>query len=725
MNKIGLFFLPVLALLAQPFIAVAQETDPSEVFLKAYMTAQQADKLERENQLKPALAKLRFAGSLLEELKKNSAEWQPAIVEYRGHKISESILRVESKISTQNDLSEGAAAAVAEPEASAPNGAPTGAGQPAVDVGAPTRAQQEAATQKAVQEATKELRERVDGLETALKNSRGQIETAQQEKVDLADKLQQSDNALQQVKAEAAKNAQAEQETRAQLTEAQKSLGDIQSSANGDQKAALALKGQITQLQKALEAAQAGRVVAEKETAAANEKFADSNRKVASVSAERDTIERERDDALKQLKAGGDAQARIQALVAENTDLQQRLATAVTTVREITEDRPKRAQELREVKAELEKLRNQLVTSQQQNKDADKTITDLRSQLDEASGSLATVKLNGASTEESSQLVKENQMLRGIVIRERQEEARREQAKKLMLAEFDKLKIKSDVLDQQIRLLAEPVTKLSDEELALLKAPNVVISDTQPNTIKASLTIAKPADGPPITVNDPTPPPATPGSDGNALDAAADGEGSALGSNVEAPFKPGVPGDLMPLAREAKESFDHGKFPEAEKQYEEILAKSPNNLYSLSNLGVVFFRNGKLKAAEQTLKKAIAIAPKDEFTHTTLGIVYYRQSKFDDALSELTKSLAINPKSATAHNYLGITASQKGWQEAAEKEMLEAIANNPEYADAHFNLAVVYSTSQPPAKELARRHYEKALALGAQPDPTLDKLLGR
>ena len=121
--------------------------------------------------------------------------------------------------------------------------------------------------------------------------------------------------------------------------------------------------------------------------------------------------------------------------------------------------------------------------------------------------------------------------------------------------------------------------------------------------------------------------------------------------------------------------------------------------------------------------KAVAISPKDEFSHTTLGIVYYRQSKFDEAITELTTALGINPKSATAHNYLGITASQKGWQEAAEKEMLEAIANNPEYADAHFNLAVIYSTSQPPAKELARRHYEKALALGAAPDPALDKLL--
>ena len=126
-----------------------------------------------------------------------------------------------------------------------------------------------------------------------------------------------------------------------------------------------------------------------------------------------------------------------------------------------------------------------------------------------------------------------------------------------------------------------------------------------------------------------------------------------------------MPDDLVGLAWQAKQNFDGGKYRTAEKQYQEILTKSPNNLYSISNLGVVYFRTGKLKAAELMLKKAVAISPKDEFSHTTLGIVYYRQSKFDEALTELTKSLAINPKSATAHNYLGITASQKGWQEAA------------------------------------------------------------
>jgi tetratricopeptide (TPR) repeat protein len=313
-------------------------------------------------------------------------------------------------------------------------------------------------------------------------------------------------------------------------------------------------------------------------------------------------------------------------------------------------------------------------------------------------------------------------MLRAIVVRERQEEARREQAKKLMLAEFDKLKIKSDVLDQQINLLAQPITKLSPEELALLKAPVISISDSAPGIVKASLTMAK---APNSTAISNAPPSSNPGppNDKSPLDPAPPGEGNSARPPAVGEKKPAVPSELLPVAMEAKSQFEQGKFKEAETRYQQILAKDPKNLYSLSNLGVVLFRSGKLKAAELTLKKALALAPRDEFTHTTLGIVYYQQSKFDDALSELTKALAINPKSATAHNYLGITASQKGWQEAAEKEMLEAIADNPNYADAHFNLAVVYSTAQPPAKELARNHYQKAIALGAQPDPTLDKWL--
>jgi Flp pilus assembly protein TadD/uncharacterized coiled-coil DUF342 family protein len=618
---------------------------------------------------------------------------------------------VQSKIATETDL-----AASAEPAAGKSEVPLPGPAEPSVEVRVARPRTPTADAHAAIETATQELRARVENLEAELKKSQQEISTARKEKSEISGKLQTSSAELEQAKSELEKASKAKSEVRDQLAAAQESLQVIQSTGSGDQKAVIALQSEIAQLKKAVAAVEAGRSAAEKQNTETNTKLLQARKQLASAT-------QERDDALRDLKAAGDAQARVQVLVAEKSDLQKKLAAAENTVREISADRPKKAQELQAVKDQLEKLRDQLVKSQRANQESEKMIADLRAQLDEASGELATAKLNGATPEETERLVKENQMLRAIVVRERQEEARREQAKKLMLAEFDKLNIKSDVLDRQIHLLAEPITKLSPEELALLKAPVVAISDTAPGTVKASLTMAKPAG--PLTISNFSdaakgqPPP----NEKSSLESVAKGEGNSIGPEVDTTFKPGVPPALLPLARKAKENFDQGKFKQAEKLYQEILTKSPNNLYSLSNLGVVLFRNGKLKAAELTLKKAIALAPGDEFAHTTLGIVYYQQNKFDDALSELTKSLAINPKSATAHNYLGITASQKGWQEAAEKEMLEAIADNPQYADAHFNLAVVYSTSQPPAKELARRHYERALALGARPDPALDRLL--
>ena len=104
MKKIGLILLAGLCLSLAPARLPAQSDDPSEVFLKAYMTSEQGEKLEHDNQFQSALAKFRFAGSLLEELRKTHADWQPAIVDFRARKIGESILRVQSKLGTQKDL---------------------------------------------------------------------------------------------------------------------------------------------------------------------------------------------------------------------------------------------------------------------------------------------------------------------------------------------------------------------------------------------------------------------------------------------------------------------------------------------------------------------------------------------------------------------------------------------------------------------------------------------
>ncbi len=692
MHKFGLILLGVFSLFVVPARLAAQSNDPSEVFLKAYMTSQQGEKLEHDNQLQAALAKFRFAGSLLEELKKTNADWQPAIIDYRSRKIGENIVRVQGKLGNQKDL---AVTSNPPPALSNTPQLPTKPGppEPNVDVSQPAVVQNRTpapapvpvsqpsasvASDAVIKEATKKLQDKVDQLQAELEKSRNQYDAVAKEKETLNGKLQETNTKLEHAQNELDKTKGAEQEAQGQLALAEESLKKVAGSDKQDSKKQEALRGEIAQLKKALSAAEKGRVAAEKEKEAESAKVT--------------AVTKERNQLLADLKTSKQAQERVQLLVTENTDLKTKLAIAEKTVREISADKPKKEQEIADVKRQVDQLREQLAASQKQNKEFEVTVADLRSQLQEASTELDKAKLTGANADETARLTKENDMLRRIVLRERQEEARREQAKKLMLAEFDKLQIKSDTLNQQIELLAQPVTKLTDAELALLRQPVVAVSDVNPASSQGTFAMAK---------NGPTKP------SGPTVQTTA----------------PAVPDELAPLARDAKDSFENGKYRAAEKKYQEILTKAPNNLYSLCNLGVVYFRTGKWKAAELTLKKAVALSPKDEFAHTTLGIVYYRQSKFDDAITELTTALGINPKSATAHNYLGITASQKGWQEAAEKEMLDAIAANPDYADAHFNLAVVYATGQPPSKEQAKLHYVKATSLGAEPDPALEKLL--
>jgi len=731
MKKIGPILLAaVVFCLASPLLT-AESDDPSETFLKAYMTAQQGEKLEHENQFKAALAKYRFAGSLIEQLRKAHPDWQPAIVEYRGRKVSESILRVQDKASTQESVN--APAPPAENAAAVPpEPAPTQvAKEPVAPLPAAKPAPASTPNEVAIEQATRKLRDRVDQLEAELQKSRTQMSAAENEKQSLNSRLDETKSKLGKAQGDLDKAKTAEKQVRDQLTQAQASLKKTAAAGSNEGKAQEALRSEIAQLKKVLVSAQQGRSAAEKERDDANTKVASADQQRASASKERDeanaraaeadqkvaSANKERDDALTQLKGLKDTEQRVEVLVAENSNLKQKLADAEKTVREISADKPKQEKELADVRKQIGDLQTQLAASQKQNQTYQTTVAQLRSQLDDASKQLEQVKLVGATPEETAKLTKENEMLRNIIVRERQEEARRDQAKKLMLAEFDKLQIKSETLTQQIQLLAQPVTRLTTDELALLRQPVVSISDDNSGAVKASFTFAK-------NTKPNTPAASTESPAGSLVASKASSPPAAqTGYTVPSIFKPNVPEDVVDLARLAKENFEKGKYRSAEKIYQEILTKTPNNLYSLSNLGVVYFRSGKLKAAELTLKKAVALSPKDEFTHTTLGIVYYRQSKFDEALTELTKSLGLNPKSATAHNYLGITASQKGWQEAAEKELLEAVSENPNYADAHFNLAVIYATSLPPSKEQAKRHYAMATSLGANPDAALEKLL--
>src|SRR5213080_3462935 len=152
---------------AATMLAIAQQDDPSEIFLKAYLSSQQGEKLERQDRFKTALAKYRFAGSLIEELRKSHAQWQPAVVEYRGRKISEAILRLQERITRQTQLNASAsplpdiAPAAPESDAWSEPGPEVVAPQPRETVG-------ETSHDIAIKDATKKLRDKVNQLQAAL-----------------------------------------------------------------------------------------------------------------------------------------------------------------------------------------------------------------------------------------------------------------------------------------------------------------------------------------------------------------------------------------------------------------------------------------------------------------------------------------------------------------------------------------------------------------------------
>jgi Tfp pilus assembly protein PilF len=112
-------------------------------------------------------------------------------------------------------------------------------------------------------------------------------------------------------------------------------------------------------------------------------------------------------------------------------------------------------------------------------------------------------------------------------------------------------------------------------------------------------------------------------------------------------------------------------------------------------------------------------------TWLTLGIVTYSKNEPEAALAALSEAVYLDSNNPRAHMYLGVLMRKRGWLDAAEDELRKAVELDPTYPEAQFNLAMIYTERTPPALELARRHYYRALALGAAADPDLEKLLKR
>lgn len=184
-----------------------------------------------------------------------------------------------------------------------------------------------------------------------------------------------------------------------------------------------------------------------------------------------------------------------------------------------------------------------------------------------------------------------------------------------------------------------------------------------------------------------------------------------------------IPVTAKEAIEEGNEAFKRGDYLQAKGSYEVARKVIPNNLMLLVNLGLTEFYLGQLEAAEASLLRAIQQRIDLPAAWQVLGLIHLDSRRYERAMAAFAQVVVLEPRNARARNYLGVAIGQMGWFDGAESEFRKAIEFDPKYADAHFNLAYFCLQRRNPAIELARRHYAKAVELGADRDPELEKQL--
>jgi pentatricopeptide repeat protein len=415
---------------------------------------------------------------------------------------------------------------------------------------------------------------------------------------------------------------------------------------------------------------------------------------LAKAAADREKIEKDfakaKADLEKQL---ADRQARIDELEkirATNQELSNRLEEAEQKITDAEKNKVDRS-ELVKLEEEISSLQKRLEESRGELSSRDTNIKSLVAQLDEATGEVARLKLNPKPTEDSKRLVEENELLRTIVLRQIKDQNERSKAVSVLEQELEKLYVKSDNLSAQLAVLTSTVGNLTDKELLLFREPAVILENPEVGPTQTAASVA----------------------------------GGELGGGL-----PPAPEGIDALSNEAREQVQKARdlmqlrrFADAEKIYSGIVEENPNNHFALSNLAVTQIQSGKLAAARVALEKALQSKPGDVFASVNLANVLCRQGRYEEAVQLLKEILKTDPQNAVAHNYMAIALGRTGNTAEAEEFFQRSILLDAKYPNAHFNLAVMYVSSQPPALELAKKHYERAKELGAEPDNTLEQRL--
>jgi len=181
--------------------------------------------------------------------------------------------------------------------------------------------------------------------------------------------------------------------------------------------------------------------------------------------------------------------------------------------------------------------------------------------------------------------------------------------------------------------------------------------------------------------------------------------------------------EAVQAMKDGVEAMRRRDWKAAAAAWQQTVKLEPANAGAWANVGRVQLQQQENAAAAAALEKAVALQPALADAWVALGMAFDRTGAPLRAISCLTRAAHEAPADARVRNTLAIVLKRYGWTAAAESELQKSIDLDPRNAEAHFNLALMYLEHLPPAREMARRHYDTARELGAERDSEVETRL--
>jgi len=111
-----------------------------------------------------------------------------------------------------------------------------------------------------------------------------------------------------------------------------------------------------------------------------------------------------------------------------------------------------------------------------------------------------------------------------------------------------------------------------------------------------------------------------------------------------------------------------GRLHEAEKLYRLVLAKRPDHVDAMQNLGIIAQQVGRNDVAVDLIRRAIVLRPNYAEAYSNLGNALKDNGQFDEAIAACRQAIALKPDLPGAHHNLALSLLargdfQPGWEE--------------------------------------------------------------